>query len=194
MSVTNTEYSDTHKPSLVPRPFLLPLLGLCTWERGYPQTVHLLCFTRLSTTSLVPSPRTHPSEKWSGEWRWISKVVKNNKIARSVIITWHFPYNSKICSSPIECPHFCCWKKFWTLLGCNVAKACTRPRNLTRFTRPFLLVRERVGSEDETNHQLHWKSLKCQPDYWYLYSRIMYGILWDSSVNMDKHEWTKWRD
>ena len=36
-----------------------------------------------------------------------------------------------------------CWQSWTslTLLGCNVAKACTRPRNLTRFTRPFLLVR-----------------------------------------------------
>ena len=29
---------------------------------------------------------------------------------------------------------------FWTLLGYTVAKVCTSPRNLTWFTRPFLLM------------------------------------------------------
>ena len=32
-------------------------------------------------------------------------------------------------------------KIFLTLLGYNVAKGCTSPRNSTWFTRPFLLVR-----------------------------------------------------
>ena len=59
-----------------------------------------------------------------------------NEIVRLVIITYQFPYNSKICSSP-----------FWAGWPQNivvrfiVAKGCASARNLTWFTRPFPLVR-----------------------------------------------------
>ena len=60
-------------------------------------------------SSLVPSPHVPPGEKRSGEqsqisWAYYPKVVRTNEIARSVIITQHAPYNSKICSSPY--PYF----------------------------------------------------------------------------------------
>ena len=47
---------------------------------------------------LVPHPRAPPGEKRSGERSraYSPKVVMTNEIARSVIITWHFPYNSKL--------------------------------------------------------------------------------------------------
>ena len=60
-----------------------------------------------STASLVPCLCVPPGEKRPGErsrisWAYYPKVVMTNEIARSVIITYHFPYNSKICSSPFE--------------------------------------------------------------------------------------------
>ena len=69
-----------------------------------------------------------PSKKRSGEQSQIS---------------WHFPCNSKICSSPFEYPYFfeqVVHKMFWTLLDYTVVKRCSSPRNLTWFTRPFRLV------------------------------------------------------
>ena len=61
-------------------------------------------------SSLVLRPRAPPGEKRSGErsrisWAYYPKRVMTNEIARSVIITLHFPYNSKICSSPFEYPY-----------------------------------------------------------------------------------------
>ena len=55
----------------------------------------------------MPRPHAPPGEKRSGErsrisWAYYPKVVMTNEIARLVIITKHFPYNSKICSSPFE--------------------------------------------------------------------------------------------
>jgi len=59
-------------------------------------------------------------------------------------------------------------KRFWTLLGYTVTKACTIPRNLTWSTRPFLLVRgwslghARLFSYLADNHNLHaLKSFTC---------------------------------
>ena len=60
--------------------------------------------------SLVPRLHTPPGKKRSGERSRISRAyypkrVMTNEIARSVIIMLHFPYNSKICSSPFEHPY-----------------------------------------------------------------------------------------
>ena len=96
------------------------------------------------TLSFVTSPHTPPGEKRSGKqsqisWAYYPKVVRTNEIVRSV----HCPYNSKICHLYLSIRPFfeqVC-KRFWTLLGYNVAKACASPRDSTWFTRPFLLVR-----------------------------------------------------
>ena len=103
----------------------------------------------LKMPSLVSSPHAPPGEKQSGERSRISlvyypKVVKTNEIARSVIITYHFPCNSKICSSHLSIHTFferVVRKMFWTLLGYTVTEVRASPRNSTWFTRPFLLVR-----------------------------------------------------
>ena len=55
----------------------------------------------------VPSMRVPPGETRSGErsqtsWAYYPKAVKANGIARSVITTYHFPYSSKICPSPLN--------------------------------------------------------------------------------------------
>ena len=53
----------------------------------------LLCnVLRKDWSSLVPSPRTSPGEKRSGEqsqtsWAYSPKVVRTNEIARTVITT-----------------------------------------------------------------------------------------------------------
>ena len=50
----------------------------------------------------VPSPHVPPGlKKMHGlqsrfSWAYFQEVVTTNEIPRSVIITWHFPYNSKI--------------------------------------------------------------------------------------------------
>ena len=52
--------------------------------------------------------------------------------------------HSEIYSSPFEYPYFfeqVFHEMFWTLLGYTAAKAHAIPRNLTWFTRQFLLVR-----------------------------------------------------
>ena len=69
-------FASIQNTSLIPRPQMERL-------------DHFLGGIALLTLSLVPRP--HPL------------VVMTNELARSVIITWHFPYNSKICSSPFEC-------------------------------------------------------------------------------------------
>ena len=58
---------------------------------------HVL-YTSECTSSLMPSPRSPPGEKQSGEqsrisWSFPQKVVRTNEIVRSVIIMY-FPYNS----------------------------------------------------------------------------------------------------
>ena len=60
--------------------------------------------------SLVPRPHAPPGEKRSGEqsrisWAYYPNSVMTNEIGRSVIIMWHFPYNSKIWLSPFEYPY-----------------------------------------------------------------------------------------
>ena len=65
--------------------------------------------------------------------------MRTNEIVKSVIITWHFPYNCNICSSPFEYPSF-----FWVGFLQNieyytVVKVCTSPRNSTWL---FLSLRE----------------------------------------------------
>ena len=97
----------------------------------------------------MTSPHAPPGEKQSGErsrisWAYYPKAIRTNEIAGSVIITYHLPYDSKICHlhSSIR-PFFerVVCKMFWTLLGYTVAKLCISPRNSTWFTKPFLLVR-----------------------------------------------------
>ena len=66
--------------------------------------------TQVVSSSLVPRPCTPPGKKRSGErslisWAYYPKRVMTNEIARSVIIMYYFPYNSKICSSPFEHPY-----------------------------------------------------------------------------------------
>ena len=70
---------------------------------------HVVRFTSPSP-SLVPRPRVPPGEKRSGEqsrisWAYYPKRVMTNEIARSVIITYHFPYNGKISLSAFEYPY-----------------------------------------------------------------------------------------
>ena len=65
-------------------------------------------------SSLVTSPRVSPSKKLSGEqsqfsWTYYPNLVRTNEIARSLILTQHFPYNSRICL--FQYPYF-----FW--VGC----------------------------------------------------------------------------
>ena len=99
------------------------------------------------------------SEKQSGEQSWtfgayFSKL-KTNRIARSLIIMYHFPYNSKISSSPFEHLYFFWGGFLWLLLGYTFAKPPTSLRSLTWFTRPFLLVRWGLGTNIAlilTNH------------------------------------------
>ena len=55
----------------------------------------------------------------------IPKVVKTNDIVRSVVVTWHFPYNSKIYL-------YSSIRMFWTLLGDTVAKV-TLAQEIRRF-------------------------------------------------------------
>ena len=81
------------------------MCGICEKDISMAESAHLkpvrLCYYRsvlvllgrLVKTSLMPSPRTPPSEKWSGEcsqipWAYSSKVVRTNEVARSVIITY----------------------------------------------------------------------------------------------------------
>ena len=98
----------------------------------------------------MPSLCAPPGEKQSGKqkltfWGLFQKVVRTNEIARLVIITQHFPYNSKIfISTQVSVPFFeWIWcKMFRMLLSYTVAKVFANPRNLTWFTRLFLLVRE----------------------------------------------------
>ena len=64
--------------------------------------VQAFCFYLLGHPSLVPRPRAPSGEKRSGErsripWAYYPKRVMTNEIARLVIITWHVPYNGKIC-------------------------------------------------------------------------------------------------
>ena len=64
-------------------------------------------------SSLVFNLCTPPGEKQSGEqscisWAYFQTVVMTNEIARLVIITWNFPYNSKIYSN--NCTFF---EKVW---------------------------------------------------------------------------------
>ena len=67
-----------------------------------------------------PTPRMPPGEKWSSKqtqisWAYYPKMIRTNEIGRSVIITQHFPYNSKICSSLFEYLYY-----FWADCPQNV--------------------------------------------------------------------------
>ena len=60
----------------------------------------------------------------------LPKRLRTNKIVRSVTIKYHFPYNSKVCSSPLEYPYFFEWVFRKTLLGYTAAKAfASHPRS-----------------------------------------------------------------
>ena len=103
-------------------------------------------FLYLYNISLVPCLRAPSGEKWSDEqsrisWAYYSNVVMTDEIVRSVIIMEHFLYNNIICSSPFE--HLYYFERVGRkmFLGYIVSKACASPRNLTWFTRLFLLVR-----------------------------------------------------
>ena len=85
--------------------------------------------------------------RWT-ELNFLGLLPKSSKDEWDYEIKQHFPYDcySKICLSPFEYPYFFEWvfrKMFWTLLDYTVAKVYTTPRNSTRFTRPFLLLRAR---------------------------------------------------
>ena len=100
--------------------------------------------------SLVPSPHTPPSMKWSGEQSQISrayfpKVVKTNEIVRSVIISGMYSISLTTLSllKHLYLSFEWIWHKiFWTMLCDTVTKVCTSPSNSTWFTRLLLLVRE----------------------------------------------------
>ena len=100
--------------------------------------------------SLVPSPHVPPGEKqfWWTKSNFVGLLPKSvklrtNEMARLVIITKHFPYNFLSLLKYISHTFFeQVWRKmFWTLLGDTIAKVCASHRNLTWFTRPFLLIR-----------------------------------------------------
>ena len=107
------------------------------------------CAQAVWCASLVPRPCAPPGEKRSGEqsqtsWAYSPKVVMTNESVRLVIITCtslttlkfvHLHLGIRTFFERVGC------KMFWSLLGYVVEKAGTSPRNLTRFTRPFLLVR-----------------------------------------------------
>ena len=62
-------------------------------------------------SSLVTSSRASPGKKLSGEqnqfsWTYYPNLVRTNEIVRSLILTQHFPYNSKICLFQFGYPYF----------------------------------------------------------------------------------------
>ena len=80
-------------------------------------------------------------------------------------------------------------KMFWSLLGYIVAKACTSPRNLTWFTRPFLLVRgwglgTRLGSHVIVwgHMYLHAGSCDC----------MVSQVLWVIKSSIQSHNFCMW--
>ena len=130
-----------------------PVLG-CVWWCGWYLCVHdsfseapSCChipwmewiWSEMKQFSLVLSLRVPPSEKQSGERSQISWAYSPK--SELWIITSHFPYNSKICSSLFKYLYL----SFWTLLGYTVARACASPRNSTWFTRPFLSSWSRIS-------------------------------------------------
>ena len=67
-------------------------------------------FTARFLQSRALPVRASRQEKWSGErsrisWAYYPKQVLTNEISRSVIITQHFPCNSKMCSSVFKHPY-----------------------------------------------------------------------------------------
>ena len=98
------------------------------------------------TPSLVTQP-AHPSRQeivWWTKSNFLGLLPKCGKDLREWDQYIAPPYNSKICHLHSNIHSFfeqVVRKTFWTLLGYNVTKACTRPRNSTWFTRSFLLIR-----------------------------------------------------
>ena len=103
----------------------------------------------LSWLVSCPAHARLPARNGSGErskilWAYSPKVVMTNEIVRSVVITYTFFTIVKFVHLHLSIHTFfervgC--KMFWSLLGYIGPKACASPRNLTWFTRPFLLVR-----------------------------------------------------
>ena len=86
----------------------------------------------LFESCVQPTCASQSGEQSRISWAYYPKAVKTNEIARSVIITYSFPCNSKICTF---------LSRLSTKASYTVTKAHTSPRNSTWFTRPFLLVR-----------------------------------------------------
>ena len=98
-----------------------PLHGVCRW---YPavraQDSHVIMSASWVGLVSCPTPHMPPGEKRSCKqtqisWAYYPKVIRTNEFGRSVIITQHFPYNSKICSSLFEYLYY-----FWADCPQNV--------------------------------------------------------------------------
>ena len=111
-----------------------------------------------SNSSLVPTLHAPSGVKWSGEqsrisWAYYPKWVMTNEIVRLLIITQHFPYNSKICLTPFEYLFLSglsakCFERCQVTLSQN---AC-QPKKFN-VIHQTVSARERVGSGDQTSLQ-----------------------------------------
>ena len=121
--------------------------GEMTLPWRYVSIISLCCHRKEGVLNLVSTPRMPSGEKRSGEQSWISwayspKVVRTNKIARSVIITKHFPYNSNFFLSLLK--YLVPFLSGWTLLGDTLLlelNTCynTDSNKLTFFQYSFVL-------------------------------------------------------
>ena len=102
------------------------------------------------SSGLVPQPVC----AWSKS-NFLGLLPKRGKDQWDCGIANHYlalPLQQKNSSSPFEYPYVfeqVVRKMFWTLLSYTVTKECASPRNLTWFTRPFLLMR---GQAEEVRH------------------------------------------
>ena len=91
--------------------FMFMILNSSSITRFFPPWYKCCVLTcPLFLVSLVPHLCVPSGKKRSGEWSQISWAyypnrVTTNEITRSIIIAWHFPYNSNICSSPFKYPY-----------------------------------------------------------------------------------------
>jgi len=103
------------------------------------------CWPQPGQISPVPSPHVSSGKKQLILVNEVeSKLVRTNENLWLVIITFPYRINFYV--------HQICHKIFWTLLSYTVTKAHASPKNLTWFTRLFLLVRGwrlgmRLGSD-----------------------------------------------